>query len=80
MGITIDRSNYSRSSMFDCLKPKIGSLSLITKRIICLRSFDVRKNDVQVSSMSDSINLAKVLIGSMFVCSKPKIGCSITNG
>ena len=34
------------------------------------------KNNVQVSSMSNLVNLLNALLGTMFVCSKPKIGCS----
>ena len=38
-----DGSNYVWSSMFDCLKPKIGCSSLITKRWTRLSSFGVQK-------------------------------------
>ena len=52
--------------MFNHSKPKIGCSSLIIK--ICTRSnlFDVRKNDVQVSLMSNLVNLAKGLLCSKF--------------
>ena len=57
-----DGSNYVQNSMFDCSKPKIGCSSLITKRWTNSSPFDVRKNDVQVSSMSNLVNLVKALL------------------
>ena len=76
-----DESNYVQSSMFDRSKAKIGCSSSISNKWTRSSSFDVRKNDVRVSSMSNLVNLVKALLGSMFVRSKPKIGCSssITN-
>ena len=61
-----DGSNYVWSSMFDCLKPKIGCSSLITKSWTCSRSFDVRKTDVWVCSLRNLVNLVKALLGSKF--------------
>ena len=61
-----DGSNYVRSSMFDRSKPKIGCSSSITNRWTCSSSFDVQKNDVQVSSMSNLVNIVKALLSSMF--------------
>ena len=37
--------------------------------------FYVLKSDVQVSSMSNLVNLVKALLGLMFNRLKPKIGC-----
>ena len=48
-----DGPNNVRSSMFDRSKPKIWCSSSITRRGTRSSSFDVRKNDVRVSSMSD---------------------------
>ena len=53
--------------MFVCSKPKIGCSSL----------FDVRKNYVRVSSISNLVNLVKALSGSMFVRSMPKMGVQV---
>ena len=50
-------------------------LSLITKRRSRLNSFDVRKNDIGVFSMSNLVNLVICLLGLMSFRSKPKIGC-----
>ena len=61
-----DGSNYVWSLMFDGSKPKIGCLSLITKRWTWLSSFDVRKNDVWICSISNLVNLVKAILGSMF--------------
>ena len=70
-----DGSNYVRSSMLDRLKPKIGCLSLISKRWTCSSQFNVQKNDVRVCSISNLLNLVKALLGSILDCSKPKLGC-----
>ena len=53
--LEIDGNNilFSDGSMFDRSKPKIGSSSSITNRWTRLSSFDVQKNDVRVSSMSN---------------------------
>ena len=59
-----DGSNNVQSSMFDRSKPKIGCS--ITIRWTRSSSFDVRKNDVRVSSMSDLGNVVKALVGSKF--------------
>ena len=71
----------SDSSMFDSLKPKIGCSSSITNRWTHLSLFNVRKNDVRVSSMSDLVHLVRILLCLILVCLKTKIGClgSITN-
>ena len=61
-----DGSKNVRSLMFDRLKPKIGCSSSITIRWTRSSSFDVRKNDVRVSSMSDLVNVVKALLGSKF--------------
>ena len=61
-----DGSNYVQSSMFNRSKPKVGCLSLITRRWTCSSPFNVRKNDVQDCSMSCSVNLMKALLGLMF--------------
>ena len=64
-----DGSNYVRSSMFDCSKPKIECSSSITKRLTRSSPFDVRKKDIRVCSMINLVNIAKALLGSMFyVC------------
>jgi len=56
--------------MFDRLKLKMGCLSSITNRLTHSNLFDVRKNDVQVSSLSHLVILVKALLCSMFdVCS-----------
>ena len=60
-----DGSNNVRSSMFDLSMPKIGCSSSITIRWTRSSLFDVRKNDVRVSSMSNLGNLVKALLGSM---------------
>ena len=52
-----DGLNYVQSLIFECLKPKIGCSSLITKRWTRLSPFDVWKSDVQVWSMNNSVNL-----------------------
>ena len=52
--------------MFDRSKPKIGCSSSITIRWTRLSSFDVRKNDVRVSSMSNLVNVVKTVLGSKF--------------
>ena len=61
--------------MFEFSKLKIGCSSSITKRWIPLSPCNVRKNDVQVCSMSDLVILInKGPIGSMFnvLSFKPK--------
>ena len=40
-------------------------------------SFDVRKNYVRVSSISNLVNLVKALLASMFICLKPKMGVRV---
>ena len=52
--------------MFDLSKPKIGCSSSINNRLTRSSSFDVEKNYVQVSSMSNLVNLEKALLGSKF--------------
>ena len=52
--------------MFGRSKPKIGCSSSINNRRICSSLFNVRKHDVQMSLMSDLVNLVKSLLGSMF--------------
>ena len=52
-----DGWNYVRSWIFDCSKPTIGCSSTTTHS----SSFDVLKNDVQVSSVSNLANLVKAL-------------------
>ena len=61
-----DGSNYVWSSMFDHSKPKMGCLSSITNRWTCSSSFDVRKNDVRVSSMKKFNKSSEGLLSSMF--------------
>ena len=61
-----DGSNNVRSSMFDRSKPKIGCSSSITIRWTRSSSFDVRKNDVRVSSMSNLVNIVRALLRSKF--------------
>ena len=58
--LTSDGSNHVRSSMFNCLKLKIGRSSSITNRQRCSRTFDFRD-----SLMSNLVNLVKALLGSM---------------
>ena len=68
--VIVEKSNDGLKyicSKFDHLKPKVGGSSSITRRWTRSISFDVRKNDVQVSSMSGLVNLVKALLGSMFV-------------
>ena len=55
--------------MFDCSKPKKGCLGSITKRWTYSSPFNVWKNDGQVCSMNDLVNLAKA------IRSKPKSRC-----
>ena len=52
--------------MFDRSKLKMGCLSSISNWWTRLNLFDVGKNDVGVSSMSNFVNLVKGLLGSMF--------------
>ena len=52
--------------MFDRSKPKIGCSSSITNRQTRSSLFDVQKNDVWVSSMSNILNVVKALLGSKF--------------
>ena len=61
-----DGSNYVRSSMFDCSKHKRGCSSLITQKWTRSSSFNVRKNDVRVCSISNLVNLVKALLDSKF--------------
>ena len=61
-----DGSNNVGSSMSNRSKPKIGCSSSITNRLTCSNSFDVRKNDVQVSLMINLVNLVTALLGSKF--------------
>ena len=61
-----DGSNNVQTSMFDCLEPKIECLNSITNRWTRSFSLDVQKNDVQVSLMSNLVNLVKALLGSKF--------------
>ena len=61
-----DGSNNVRSSMFDRSKAKIWCSSSITIRWTRSSSFDVRKNDVRVSSMSNLVNVVKTVLGSKF--------------
>ena len=44
----------------------IGCSSSITIKWTCLSSFDVRKNDAWVSSVSNLVNLVKALFGFKF--------------
>ena len=64
--ISSDGLNYFWSSMFDCLKPKIRCLSLITKERTYSGSFDVWKVEVWVCSMSNFVNLVPIMFD---VCS-----------
>ena len=50
-----DGSNYVRSSMFDRSKAKIGCSSSISNKWTRSSSFDVWKNDVQASPMSNLV-------------------------
>ena len=59
-------SNYAWSSMFNGLNPEIGCSSSITKRWTRSSSFDVRKTDVRVCSLSNLVNLVKAPLGSKF--------------
>ena len=52
--------------MFDLSKPKIGCSSSITNELTRSSLFDVPKNDIRVSSMSNLVNLVKALLGSKF--------------
>ena len=61
-----DGSNYVRSSMFDCSKPKIGCSSSNTNKWTRSSLFDVRKSDVQISRKSNLVNLVKALLGLKF--------------
>ena len=68
-----DGSNYVQILMFDHSKTKIGCSSSIANRWTRLSSFNVWKNDVWVSLMSNFVNLVKALLVSMFVGSQ-KLG------
>ena len=50
--------------MFDRSKPNIGRSSSITIRRTRSSSFDVRKNDVRVSSMSNLVFSESPILGS----------------
>ena len=68
-----DGSNYVRSLIFDSSKPKLGCSKSNTKRWTRSSPIDVQKNDIQVCSMSNLVNLVKALLGSMSIRSKQKI-------
>ena len=70
--------NYVWSWMFDRLKSKIGISNLITKIWTHLSPFVVRKNDIQVGSKNDLVNVDKAFYVwcSMSVRLKPKFRCT----
>ena len=47
---------------------------VLDQALILLCPFGVQKKDVRVGSMGNSVNIVMVLLGLIFVCSKPKIG------
>ena len=52
--------------MFDRLKPKISSWCSITIRQTSSNPFNIYDYDVRVCLISNSVNLEKALLGSMF--------------
>ena len=68
-------TNFSNVKVRFFSKVKLSSDSdSFTNRWTCSGSSNVQKNNVWVSSMSNVVNLVKALLGSMFICSKPKKG------
>ena len=79
--VVMGRTKLSSKFYVLLFEAKNGCSSLITKRLTRSSSFDVWKTNVWVCSISNLVNLVKVLLNLKFDHLKPKVGCSssITN-